>query len=111
MKLASLGALSAVRSLSVKPELEMAALQARAALVLSQPTHPSRNAAGISRFLQEAAVSGFLPRVTDFSACSSLEGPRCVLLGEDAVEADAVLDGVRFASEVLSRWDTMLSMP
>jgi hypothetical protein len=104
-------------SLSVNPELEMAALQARAALVTrNRFTHSSRYAAGIHQFIKESTVPGLLPTVVDHSACSSMSGPKCWLLQSGEVrdsggEDSPLLDGVRFADQVLNQWDTMLSIP
>ena len=97
--------------LSVTPDLELAVLQARAALVAPiEGVHRSRRASGIRQFIQNSAVSGLLPTVTDHSGCSSLAGPVCLLTQSLATESP-LLDGVRFGERVLRQWDTMLSMP
>jgi hypothetical protein len=106
-----------IQGLSVEPKLEMAAMQARVALVRTARGrtmhYRSRNATGIHQYIEEAAVSGILPTVRDHSTCNSMGGPNCMLLryGETSEDATALLDGVLFGEGVLKQWDTMVSVP
>lgn len=86
-------------ALSISPDAmePLALMLRRGYLGEAIPAEAADSTSTALEYLEQ--VRRYVPRVLDNSVCSSIDGPRCVMLGDDDQAVPVFADGVRFYPE------------